>query len=165
MSRARPVKGSRPFTETRLGPSASTKPSEPSANSSQPATNRRRPLGQLPTRYPGRDKLSQGEGWPGGPVQKAKKLETEGFQNRRGNAQPTTTLLRRPARSSFAGHHVSGPARSRRSYAFSEVPAERRSSQASTTRLAMPPSATFPQARGSYAFLFPTSPSTFSTPS
>ena len=51
------------------------------------------------------------------------------------------------------------------SYLFSDVPAERRSSQASTTRFAMPASATFPQARGSYAFLLPTSPSTLSTPS
>jgi hypothetical protein len=50
-------------------------------------------------------------------------------------------------------------------YLFSDVPAERRSSQASTTRLLMPASASFPQARGSYAFLLPTSPSTFSTPS
>src|SRR5690606_33823879 len=45
------------------------------------------------------------------------------------------------------------------------VPAERRSSQAWTTRLAMPASASLPQVRGSYAFLLPTSPSTFSTPS
>jgi hypothetical protein len=50
-------------------------------------------------------------------------------------------------------------------YLFRVVPAERRSSQASTTRLAMPASASFPQARGSYAFLLPTSPSTFNTPS
>ena len=50
-------------------------------------------------------------------------------------------------------------------YELREVPAERRSSQASTTRFAMPASASFPQARGSYAFLLPTSPSTFSTPS
>ena len=34
-------------------------------------------------------------------------------------------------------------------YLFSDVPAERRSSQASTTRLLMPASASFPQARGS----------------
>ena len=45
------------------------------------------------------------------------------------------------------------------------VPAERRYSQASTTRLAMPASAALPQARGSYCFLLPTSPSIFSTPS
>ncbi len=51
------------------------------------------------------------------------------------------------------------------SYLFRDVPAERRSSQASTTRFAMPASATFPHARGSYAFLLPTSPSTLSTPS
>ena len=55
--------------------------------------------------------------------------------------------------------------RRRRPYLFSDVPAERRSSQASTTRLLMPASASFPQPRGSYAFLLPTSPSTFSTPS
>ena len=40
-----------------------------------------------------------------------------------------------------------------------------KSSQASWTRLAMPSSADLPQARGSYAFLLPTSPSTFRTPS
>ena len=45
------------------------------------------------------------------------------------------------------------------------VPAERRFSQASTTRAAMPASASLPQARGSYCFLLPTSPSIFSTPS
>jgi hypothetical protein len=50
-------------------------------------------------------------------------------------------------------------------YLFRDVPAERRSSQASITRLAMPASDNFPHARGSYAFLLPTSPSTFSTPS
>jgi len=36
---------------------------------------------------------------------------------------------------------------------------------ASTTRTAMADSATLPQARGSYCFLFPTSPSSLSTPS
>ena len=51
------------------------------------------------------------------------------------------------------------------SYFPSDVPVERRSSHAWTTRLAMPSSASLPQARGSYAFLLPTSPSTFSTPS
>ena len=50
-------------------------------------------------------------------------------------------------------------------YLFRDVPAARRSSQASSTRLAMPASDNFPHARGSYAFLLPTSPSTFSTPS
>jgi hypothetical protein len=50
-------------------------------------------------------------------------------------------------------------------YMLSAVLVLRRSSHASPTRLAMPASASFPQARGSYAFLFPTSPSTFSTPS
>ena len=44
------------------------------------------------------------------------------------------------------------------------VPAERRFWQASTTRAAMPASASLPQARGSYCFLLPTSPSIFSTP-
>jgi hypothetical protein len=71
-----------------------------------------------------------------------------------------------PARSPFAGTPPRAATReSVKSYAFREVPADRRSSQASTTRLAMPPSAAFPHARGSYAFLLPTSPSTFSTPS
>ena len=45
------------------------------------------------------------------------------------------------------------------------VPAERRSSQANTTRAAIDASASLPQARGSYCFLLPTSPSTLSTPS
>ena len=45
------------------------------------------------------------------------------------------------------------------------VPVERRCSQASTTRAARPASAALPQARGSYCFLLPTSPSIFSTPS
>ena len=44
------------------------------------------------------------------------------------------------------------------------VPAERRFWQASTTRAAMPASASLPHARGSYCFLLPTSPSIFSTP-
>ena len=47
----------------------------------------------------------------------------------------------------------------------SDVPAERRFWQASTMRSAMPASPALPQARGSYCFLLPTSPSTFSTPS
>ena len=69
-----------------------------------------------------------------------------------------------------SSHRVCRPARSApheaaASYLFRDVPVERRSSQASTTRLAMPASASLPQARGSYAFLLPTSPSTFSTPS
>src|SRR3954470_4618543 len=42
------------------------------------------------------------------------------------------------------------------------VPVERRFSQASTTRWARPFSASLPQARGSYAFLLPTSPSILS---
>src|SRR5262249_42325248 len=46
-----------------------------------------------------------------------------------------------------------------------EVPDDRRSSQACTTRFAIPSSAVLPQDRGSYAFLLPTSPSTLSTPS
>ncbi len=51
-----------------------------------------------------------------------------------------------------------------RSGQSSLVPAERRFSQASTTRAAIDSSAVLPQARGSYSFLLPTSPSTFSTP-
>ena len=79
---------------------------------------------------------------------------------------PTTTLWRRHIRPVFAGPPpFGGPNRKARSQAFRDVPADRRSSQASITRLAMPPSATFPHARGSYAFLLPTSPSTFNTPS
>ena len=45
------------------------------------------------------------------------------------------------------------------------VPALRRFWQASTTRAAMLASASLPQARGSYFFLLPTSPSIFRTPS
>ena len=52
-----------------------------------------------------------------------------------------------------------------RGYLLTEVPTERRSSQASTMRLAMPVSAILDHARGSYAFLLPTSPSIFRTPS
>ena len=66
-------------------------------------------------------------------------------------------LWRRASQPTYAGEGEG--------YLFRDVPAERRSSQASTTRFAMPASANFPQARGSYAFLLPTSPSTFSTPS
>src|SRR6478609_288922 len=44
------------------------------------------------------------------------------------------------------------------------VPAERSAVQASTTRTAMASSAALPQARGSYCFLLPTSPSTLRTP-
>src|SRR5664280_3198215 len=45
------------------------------------------------------------------------------------------------------------------------VPALRRFWQACTTRAAMLASASLPQARGSYFFLLPTSPSIFRTPS
>src|SRR5665647_2552789 len=45
------------------------------------------------------------------------------------------------------------------------VPALRKFWQASTTRAAMFVSASLPQARGSYCFLLPTSPSIFRTPS
>ncbi len=92
--------------------------------------------------------------------------------------RPTTTLWRRPIRSAFTGSQSPFAAKPLRpkpraeqqkkgdeAYLFRDVPAERRSSQASTTRLAMPASDNFPHARGSYAFLLPTSPSTFSTPS
>src|SRR5690625_3039441 len=48
---------------------------------------------------------------------------------------------------------------------LTRVPALRRFWQASTTRLAIDSSAALPYERGSYAFLLPTSPSTFSTPS
>src|SRR6478672_1898288 len=44
------------------------------------------------------------------------------------------------------------------------VPAERSAVQASTMRTAMASSAALPQARGSYCFLLPTSPSTLRTP-
>ncbi len=47
----------------------------------------------------------------------------------------------------------------------SDLPAERRSSQACATRTAIAASAFFPHARGSYAFLSPVPPSIFSTPS
>ena len=64
------------------------------------------------------------------------------------------------------------PARGRRalarrplSEAQSLVPALRRLAHASAMRDAMPASAALPQARGSYAFLLPTSPSTLRTPS
>jgi len=108
--------------------------------------------------------------------QRLRTLETEATRNCRFLANPTTNLWRRSTRSVYAGSprkkRVPGMKRSRaqqvnarRRYLFRDVPAERRSSQASTTRLAMPASATLPQARGSYAFLLPTSPSTFSTPS
>src|SRR5690606_21937500 len=49
--------------------------------------------------------------------------------------------------------------------AHRDFPAERRCSQAWATRAAIDASASLPQVRGSYIFLLPTSPSTFSTPS
>jgi hypothetical protein len=132
---------------------------------------------------------TQGQGRPDRPAPKAKKLERKVPHNPNPAADPTTNFWRRPIRSALAdglGPRVSRgpwPRRPIRSalaerprqptyagegecgYLFRDVPAERRSSQASTTRFAMPASANFPQARGSYAFLLPTSPSTFSTPS
>jgi len=83
------------------------------------------------------------------------------------NGKPNHNPWRRHIRPVFAGTTTDDSAakEKRESYAFKDVPADRKSSQASTTRLAMPASATFPQARGSYAFLLPTSPSILSTPS
>jgi hypothetical protein len=60
----------------------------------------------------------------------------------------------------YTQNQLAGPG-----YLASVVPAERRSSQPSTTRAAIPASAVFPYVRGSYAFLLPTLPSTLSTPS
>jgi hypothetical protein len=105
--------------------------------------------------------------------QRLKTLETGLRKTSRLPPNASTNLWRRPTRSSFAGtaepvETSEGPTAETRgptTYLFRDVPAERKSSQASTTRCAMPASATFPQARGSYAFLLPTSPSTFSTPS
>ncbi len=64
-----------------------------------------------------------------------------------------------------AGSAGEGPVASSRTRYVSRVPVERRSPHAWVTRSAIPASASLPQLRGSYAFLLPTSPSTFSTPS
>ncbi len=93
--------------------------------------------------------------------QRLRTLETEPPPKVRVQGKPDDNLWRRRSQPAFAGSRL----RRTRRYLFRDVPAERRSSQASITRLAMPASAIFPQARGSYAFLLPTSPSTFSTPS
>ena len=93
-----------------------------------------------------------------GPAPKAKTLEREPRPNRT-PLDPAITLWGGSRQPAFAGSQL------KTGYLFRDVPAERRSSQASTTRFAMPDSATLPHARGSYAFLLPTSPSTFRTPS
>jgi hypothetical protein len=179
-----------PFSETRLGPSANARSRQkvtpvpraprlasvspepasdsegpaPSAPQSQPATTLPATAGpNWATCSSGRHKLSKAQDGRMCRCQRLKTSETEPpktaherqlSQDPMAPAHPV--VLRRDATSS---RNRSG------SYAFRDVPAERRSSQASTTRLAMAASASFPHARGSYAFLLPTSPSTFSTPS
>ena len=91
--------------------------------------------------------------------QKLKTLETEAAQDRTRQPNSSTNFWHMARRPALAGSQL------KTGYLFRDVPAERRSSQASTTRFAMPDSATLPHARGSYAFLLPTSPSTFRTPS
>jgi len=86
-------------------------------------------------------------------------LETEALKNGSHRRTQPQTFGTGPASRPSPGIPASGI------YLLRDVPAERRSSQASITRFAIPASASFPQARGSYAFLLPTSPSTFSTPS
>jgi hypothetical protein len=116
------------------------------------------------------------DGWLGR-RQKLRTLETEPAQNRRPTAKPNHRPFgadpdSRPSPDNWVCEGLRKADESNRRtrgsgghYLFKDVPTERRSSQASTMRLAIFPSASFPQARGSYAFLFPTSPSTLSTPS